>query len=207
MKYPVIALLLLLFQYMHSMELEELEKVPFLENKIALVTAKKDIVINHHKQVRYGDFPEKVYLLKRIPGLRTSKNVQKEIITYMVKTDCNISYALAVDYQRAIGELYSKIDTLTAEKNRCPDIKINVDRCTNTAYGACSGGCCGGTVGLSIEFIAAAINAYAWCCCSVSHSKIIWDTLVWGLPICTCCGCVIGSCCVASGLYDKIKYV
>ncbi len=191
---------------LHSMELE-LDLVPLLEKKPALEEKKRDKVLHYYEKVNKDDLVEKLYLARRMPGLMSSKIVRKKIIEYMMQTESNIDYKIALHYQHKIALLHNKIDELTSQKKRCPDVKIGVNDCINGVYGAAVGGCCGTMGGMGIACLALAIKAYVWLWCDPHNNPIVCDALLWGCPICTGTGCVIGTCIGASGLYDKIEWV
>jgi len=203
MKHHVIMLLLFLFPNLYSMELES-DLVPLLDKKEVLVNTKKDVVVKGRKQVRYGYLPEKLYLARRIPGLLSSKNARRKIIEYMIQKESHLSYEISLHYQTKIDALHNKIDALISEKNKCHKIKIDTNKCIDTISGSIAGGCCGAMAGMGIACFALTIKAYTWLCCSVPHNTVACDALLWGFPICTCSGCVVGSCCVVTDLRDNI---
>lgn len=195
MKY--IAVVLLFSLSVASLYSMELELVPFLNKKDQLLLSKKrDTVI------------EKLFLARRIPALAKSKAVQNKILEYMIKVDREkIEQEIVLHYQQKIALLQDIIHELTVKKYECPDIKINFNTCIETLRGASAGGCCGAMSGAAVACATGMIEAYMWCCCNVPHTKLMWDILVWGAPVSTLSGCLVGSCCVVTGLYDKIKLV
>ena len=188
------------------MELE-LDLVPLLEKKSSAATQQKDYFADDYKPSGYGCLPEKLYLARRIPGLMTSIKVRKRIRKYMMQAETKLDYEIALHYQTKIALLHNKIDELTPQKNKCPDIKIGVNDCIEGVYGAVAGGCCGTMGGMGIACFALAIKSYVWLWCDPHHNPIVCDALLWGCPLCTGTGCVIGTCIGASGLYDKIEWV
>jgi hypothetical protein len=185
------------------MELE-LEQVPFLEKKNSLVTQDKGFFADNYKPAGYGCLPEKLYLVRRLPELISSRIVRKKIIEYMLQTAPHLNYEISLHYQTKIDLLHNKIDALTSEQNRCSKIKINTNKCIDTVGGSFAGGCCGAVLGMGIVCFASTIKAYAWLCCNSPHNTVVCDALLWGFPICTCSGCVVGSCCVITDLRDNI---
>jgi hypothetical protein len=187
------------------MELE-LDLVPLLDKK-PMVIQPKGFFTDNYKPAGYGCLPEKLYLARRIPGLMTSIKVRKLIREYMIQAESKLDYEIALHYQTKIVLLQEKIHELTSQKKRCSDIKIGVNDCIEGVYGAAVGGCCGAMGGMGLECLALGIKAYVWLWCDPHHNPIVCDALLWGCPICTGTGCVVGTCIGASGLYDKIEWV
>ncbi len=202
----IVFLYFLSFSCLHSMELE-LDVVPLLDKKTSAITKKKGFYSDNYKPSGYGCLPEKLYLVRRIPELISSKIVRRKIIAYMIQTAPKLDYEIALHYQTKIALLHNKIDELTLQTNKCSNIKIDVNNCTDGVYGAAAGGCCGTMGGIGLWCIPLAIKAYTWLWCDAHHNPIVCDALIWGFPICTCTGCVGGACIGASGLYGKIEWV
>lgn len=185
----------------------ELELICFLDKENKSTIKERNSVIHHHKQMK-SDIIEKMFLARSIPLLAKSKNIQKKIIESLLQTDYEKKEKeIVLHYQKKIAALQDEIHNLTSYQYQLPEIEISSDKCIDVVYGASAGGCCGGTTGAMGICTLGTLEAYAWCCCNMSHSKILWDILIWGLPIATGSGCCIGACCVLSGLYEKIKLV
>jgi hypothetical protein len=206
MKFNAAAVLLWVFPYLYAMELE-LDLVPLLDKNSSVFTQKKGFYTDNYKSSGYGCLPEKLYLARRIPGLISSKIVRKVIREYMIQTEPHLDYEIALHYQTKITVLHNKINELTSQNNKCPNIKIDVNNCIDGGYGAAAGGCCGALGGIGLGCIALAIKSYVWLWCDPHHNPIVCDALLWGFPICTGTGCVCGVCIGASGLYGKIEWV
>ena len=103
---------------LHSMELE-LDLVPLLEKKPALEEKKRDKVLHYYEKVNKDDLVEKLYLARRMPGLMSSKIVRKKIIEYMMQTESNIDYKIALHYQFCI------LDHIPSLSNFFSDIRKN----------------------------------------------------------------------------------
>jgi hypothetical protein len=85
---------------------------------------------------------------------------------------------------------------------QCPD------KVTCTLKGAGWGGCFGLTLGGTGMYCYSQVDFCLWLCCLNYHFtpvKILNEIMLYGLPICTCAGCVTGACCVVTGLSKRMK--
>jgi hypothetical protein len=204
--------LLAIASFLLSSSLYPMELVPFLEKENSFIHEKRDEQLLHdYKHTNSNHIVDKLLLVSCITLL--PKEAQDKIIGYMAadsvhgwKKKRNTQEQEIRLYQKKIDLLQEKIHQLTGKTHQDSYvIKCNLDSCVNTLQGAAAGGCCGALSGMAVMCSYGLIEGYKMCCCNIFPSKIMCTVLGWGLPTCACGGCVIGSCCVVTGLHKKIR--
>jgi hypothetical protein len=92
------------------------------------------------------------------------------------------------------------------------EIQKKIPECSDTSTcvlkGAGCGGCCGLLTGGTGMYCFSQIDFCLWLCCknySFTPIAVLDKIMCYGLPVCTCAGCVAGACCVVTGLSKKMN--
>lgn len=185
--------------------------VQCMEMETELLLKKKDRSVHKKIQKNVLDkiHPEKLFLLNYISGLNAPAKLK--IIDYMAKLNCHDKTTMVVgkkhrELMQEIDVLQKRIRVLTEKTNQSYDIKVNINESAHVVKGAAAGGCCGclsGSIGNSVFGF---MSQYMWICCDIMiPSHVLCDMMAWGLPVCTCAGCVVGCVCAKTRYYEKFN--
>jgi hypothetical protein len=82
------------------------------------------------------------------------------------------------------------------------------EKCACIAKGAGLGGCCFFDCGGTGMYCYSLGDFCLWLCFKNYHFTpitVLNEIMCYGLPVCTCAGCIVGACCVVTGLSTKMK--
>lgn len=138
---------------------------------------------------------EKVSALHYEVTSRLPKRAQDKIITYMQRL---------YEQDKRIVEIGIRVPF---KQNGLMQRKTpqHSNECGCILKGAGFGGGCGLLSGTNGMCAYALLDGCMWLWCDViTPAKILTNIMCWGLPTCTCVGCLAGACCVATGCSKRI---
>ena len=181
-----------------------------MERELLLKKKDRPVYKKIQKNVLDKIQPEKLFLLGCMSFLNAPAKLK--VIDYMVKLHCHDKQIMAIgktqkEMAQEIDALQKRIRVLMEKTNQYYDIKVNTNDCARVVKGAGAGGCCGCLSGAVANSVAGFVSQYSWACCNIMiPSNILCDMMAWGLPVCTCVGCVTGCICAETRYYKKFKF-